>query len=59
MARTVGFPVAVATALILKGEISRPGVYGPFTDDVYKPVLKHLQQHGIVFHDKSQKVPKR
>lgn len=35
MAKTVGITSAIAADLILNGKISRKGMYGPFTTDVY------------------------
>ena len=49
MAKTVGLPVAIATKLILNGEIRSTGVKIPTTKDVYIPVLKELAENGIDF----------
>ncbi|MDM1402706.1 saccharopine dehydrogenase NADP-binding domain-containing protein [Myroides marinus] len=49
MAKTVGLPVAIATLKILKGIITTPGVQMPITEDVYKPILKELENYGINF----------
>ncbi len=49
MARTVGVPVAVATQMILDGEIAGRGVLAPFTSDIYRPIMKKLQAEGISF----------
>ena len=49
MAKTVGLPVAIATKLILNGEIKSKGVKIPTTEDIYIPVLKELEEHGINF----------
>lgn len=55
MAKTVGLPVAIATLKILNKEISTPGVQIPITKEVYVPILKELEEYGIVFIEK--KVP--
>ena len=55
MAKTVGLPVAIATLKILNGEIKTPGVQMPILKEVYQPILKELEENGIVFHEK--KVP--
>jgi len=52
MAKTVGLPVAIATLDILNGKITTPGVQIPITKEVYKPILKELEEYGIVFHEK-------
>jgi saccharopine dehydrogenase (NADP+, L-glutamate forming) len=49
MAKTVGLPVAIATKLILNGEIKSTGVKIPTTKDIYNPVLKELSGNGINF----------
>ncbi len=53
MAKTVGLPVAIATLKILNGEITTPGVQIPITKEVYEPILKELEENGIVFKEKS------
>lgn len=55
MAKTVGLPVAMATLLILNGKITTPGVQLPIRKEVYLPVLKELEQYGVVF--KEQMLP--
>ena len=51
MAKTVGLPVAIATKLILSGEIKSTGVKIPTTKNFYVPVLKELAENGINFID--------
>lgn len=51
MAKTVGLPVAIATLKILNGEITTPGVQLPIRKEVYEPILKELQEHGVVFNE--------
>ncbi|AWH73547.1 saccharopine dehydrogenase [Dokdonia sp. Dokd-P16] len=51
MARTVGLPVAMATLRILNGEITTPGVQLPIKKEVYKPILKELEDYGITFKE--------
>jgi len=53
MAKTVGLPVAIATLKILNGEITTPGVQIPITKEVYKPILKELEENGIIFKEKN------
>ena len=49
MAKTVGLPAAIATKLILNGEITATGVQIPTTKDIYVPVLEELATYGINF----------
>ncbi|WP_372745503.1 saccharopine dehydrogenase family protein [Lutibacter sp.] len=55
MGKTVGLPVAIATLKILNGEINTPGVQIPIKKEVYEPILKELEENGIIFKEK--KVP--
>ena len=55
MAKTVGLPVAMATLLILNGKIKTPGVQLPIREEVYLPILKELEEYGVVF--KEEDVP--
>jgi saccharopine dehydrogenase-like NADP-dependent oxidoreductase len=52
MAKTVGLPVAMATLQILNGNIKTPGVQLPIRKEVYLPILKELEELGIVFNEK-------
>ena len=51
MAKTVGLPVAMATLLILNGKIKTPGVQLPIQEEVYLPILKELEEYGVVFKE--------
>ncbi|XP_055612755.1 alpha-aminoadipic semialdehyde synthase, mitochondrial isoform X1 [Uranotaenia lowii] len=48
MAVTVGFPAAIATKMILDGEIQQRGVVLPFSSDIYRPMLARLENEGLV-----------
>jgi len=51
MARTVGLPVAMAAIRILNGQITTPGVQLPISKEVYEPILKELEEYGVVFNE--------
>jgi saccharopine dehydrogenase-like NADP-dependent oxidoreductase len=53
MAKTVGLPVALATLLILNGKIKTPGVQLPIREEVYLPILKELEEYGVVFKEET------
>lgn len=55
MAKTVGLPVAIAALLILNEKITTPGVQLPIKKEVYEPILKELEEYGVIFNE--QKVP--
>ncbi len=52
MAKTVGLPVAMAALQILNGKIKTPGVQLPINREVYTPILKELEDYGVVFNEK-------
>ncbi|XP_054016004.1 alpha-aminoadipic semialdehyde synthase, mitochondrial [Hylaeus anthracinus] len=54
MARTVGYPAAIAVKMILDGEIQQRGVVLPFTADIYRPLLNRLKAEGIEFFETSK-----
>ncbi|WP_299435092.1 saccharopine dehydrogenase family protein [uncultured Aquimarina sp.] len=54
MARTVGLPVAMATLRILNNEITSTGVQIPIQEEIYTPILKELEEYGIIFKEKEQ-----
>ncbi len=51
MAKTVGLPLAMGVEMILLGESKELGVVIPVSSGWYVPVLKRLEQHGIVFKE--------
>ena len=51
MAKTVGLPVAIATLQILNGNIKTPGVQLPIKKEVYLPILKELEEFGVIFKE--------
>lgn len=57
MARTVGLPAAVATEMILRGQIGDRGVLIPVLPTVYEPILGELEASaGIVFAEVSEPI---
>jgi saccharopine dehydrogenase-like NADP-dependent oxidoreductase len=52
MAHTVGTPVAIAAQLIAQGIITRRGVVRPVSEDIYVPMLRALEQEGIVCEER-------
>ncbi|XP_067446993.1 alpha-aminoadipic semialdehyde synthase, mitochondrial [Thunnus thynnus] len=53
MAKTVGYPAAIAARMVLNGEISTKGLVIPMTKDIYSPVLARLKEEGLNFMFKS------
>ena len=49
MSMTVGLPVAIATELILNGEITLTGVRIPTDKEIYLPILERLKEFDIDF----------
>jgi saccharopine dehydrogenase (NADP+, L-glutamate forming) len=52
MSRTVALPVAIASRMILEGEINLTGVHRPIHPEIYKPILKELEDYNIKFKEK-------
>lgn len=52
MAKTVGYPVAIATLAILNKKISATGVQIPVIKEIYEPILSELNTFGITFNEK-------
>lgn len=50
MAKTVGLPLGIAAKLILNGEIELKGLHIPTSKEIYEPVLKELEAHGVKFN---------
>ncbi|MDJ1505462.1 saccharopine dehydrogenase C-terminal domain-containing protein [Xanthocytophaga agilis] len=51
MAKTVGYPLAVAVKLLLEGKITARGVQIPVVKEIYEPVLTELEHLGLVFQE--------
>ncbi|KAF9419700.1 hypothetical protein BGZ94_009331 [Podila epigama] len=47
MAKTVGLPAAMATEMLLKGEIPEKGVLAPTMPHVYNTILEKLNREGV------------
>ncbi|HKL67296.1 MAG TPA: saccharopine dehydrogenase C-terminal domain-containing protein [Bacteroidales bacterium] len=47
IARTVALPAAIASKLIMEGEINLKGVYRPVKKEIYDRVLNRLEEYGI------------
>lgn len=47
MAKTVGYPAAIATKMILDGEIQERGCILPFATEIYRPILQRLRAEGL------------
>ncbi|XP_059703174.1 alpha-aminoadipic semialdehyde synthase, mitochondrial isoform X1 [Haemorhous mexicanus] len=53
MAKTVGYPTAIAAKMVLDGEISAKGMVIPLTKNVYGPILERVQAEGIMYSTRS------
>ncbi len=56
MSRTVSLPAAIAVRLILEGAIKEIGVQIPIHPDIYHPVLTELEDMGLIFREKKEKL---
>uniref|UniRef100_A0AAQ6ABJ1 Saccharopine dehydrogenase (NAD(+), L-glutamate-forming) n=1 Tax=Amphiprion ocellaris TaxID=80972 RepID=A0AAQ6ABJ1_AMPOC len=53
MAKTVGYPAAIAARMVLDGDISTKGLVVPMTKEVYGLALARLREEGLHFISKS------
>ncbi|MGB0870041.1 MAG: saccharopine dehydrogenase family protein [Flavobacteriales bacterium] len=56
MAMTVGYPLAIAVKMYLKGKITRTGVHIPVHKNIYDPILNELEKMNIKFVEEIQTV---
>ncbi|NXP10636.1 AASS protein, partial [Thinocorus orbignyianus] len=49
MAKTVGYPTAIAAKMVLDGEIDAKGMVIPLTKNVYGPILERVRAEGIEY----------
>lgn len=57
MSKTVGLPLGIAARLLLKGVIRERGIRIPVSPEIYQPVLRELEQHGIAFVHEHAEIP--
>ncbi|NXW78017.1 AASS protein, partial [Hirundo rustica] len=53
MAKTVGYPAAIAAKMVLDGEITAKGMVMPLTKNVYGPILERVRAEGIMYSTRS------
>ncbi|NXI88996.1 AASS protein, partial [Rhipidura dahli] len=53
MAKTVGYPAAIAAKMVLDGEITAKGMVMPLTKNVYGPILERVRAEGILYSTRS------
>ncbi len=58
MSRTVALPAAIASRLILEGQINLKGVQIPIVPELYLPILEELDGLGIHFTEETSKQKK-
>lgn len=51
MSNTVGLPIAIAAKMILNNQIKIKGVTLPIQQEIYEPILKELEENGIIFNE--------
>lgn len=56
MARTVGYPAAIAARLILEGSLRLTGVHIPVLPEIYEPVLTELESLGIRVAERAERI---
>lgn len=56
MSRTVALPVAIASRMILEGELNLIGVHRPIISEIYEPILKELEGLDITFDERTSRM---
>jgi len=56
MSRTVAYPAAIGARMILEGKITERGVHIPIKPNIYEPVLEELENMGMEFIEKTERV---
>jgi len=56
MARLVGLPMGIFVRLVMESKIHARGVQIPVMREVYEPVLKELEEYGVIFKDKDEAI---
>ncbi len=51
MSRLVGLPLGIFVKLVMQGKIKAKGVQIPVRSEIYEPVLKELEDYGVVFKE--------
>lgn len=51
MSNTVGLPIAISARMILNDQINVKGVTLPIQKEIYEPILKSLEENGIIFNE--------
>lgn len=54
MARLVGLPLGIFAKLVMTGKITERGVHIPVASEAYEPVLKELENYGVIFKDREE-----
>lgn len=52
LAKVVGLPMAILLKKVMKGEIKEMGMDVPMKKEIYDPLLKEMEEYGIIFKDK-------
>jgi saccharopine dehydrogenase-like NADP-dependent oxidoreductase len=55
MSRTVALPAAIASDLVLNGQLQIKGVQIPIIPELYEPILEELETMNIRFKEESTK----
>lgn len=56
MTKTVGLPMGMIAGLMLQDQIFLTGVHIPVMEQVYEPVLRELQDFGIIFEEEEKEI---
>ena len=54
MSKLVGIPMGIFVKLVMQGKMNSTGVNIPVMPEVYNPVLKELEDYGVVFSEREK-----
>ena len=52
LAKVVGLPMAILLKKVMTGEIKEMGMDVPMQKEIYDPLLKEMEEYGVVFKDR-------
>ncbi len=56
MTQLVGLPLGIAAKLILLDELGLTGIHLPVKSEIYDPVLRELEDHGVCFTESNSSI---
>lgn len=55
MSQTVGITCGIGSRMVLDGKIPQRGILSPIHKEIYTPILKELENYGVVMIEESER----